>query len=40
MTLFSHHLLFYGEKKRSWILGTLGVALYFPGCSGRSCWPI
>ena len=30
VTLFSHELLFYGEKKRSWILGTLGVARYFP----------
>ena len=30
VTLFSHHLLFYGEKKSSWVLGTLGVVLYFP----------
>jgi multicomponent Na+:H+ antiporter subunit E len=30
VTLFSHNLLFYGEKKRSWIFGTFGVALYLP----------
>jgi multicomponent Na+:H+ antiporter subunit E len=30
VTVFSHELLFYGEKKRSWLRGTVGVALYAP----------
>jgi multicomponent Na+:H+ antiporter subunit E len=30
VTLFSHELLFYGDKKRSWILGAFGLVLYFP----------
>ncbi len=30
VTLFSHELLFYGDKKRSWLHGTLGVVRYFP----------
>ncbi len=30
VTLFSQELLFYGGKKSSWLLGTLGAMLYFP----------
>jgi multicomponent Na+:H+ antiporter subunit E len=30
VTLTSHHLLFYGGKKRSWLMGTLNVARYLP----------
>lgn len=30
VTLFSHELLFYGDRKSSWVKGTLGVVLYFP----------
>lgn len=30
VTWFSHDLLFYGEKKRYWLRGLLGIALYVP----------
>lgn len=30
VTWFSHDLLFYGEKKRYWLQGLLGIALYVP----------
>jgi len=30
VTLFSHELLFYGEKKHSWLKGTLGLIAYLP----------
>lgn len=36
VTLFSHDLLFYGEKERSWLQGFIGVTLYVPWL----CWQI
>ncbi|MEZ4601155.1 MAG: Na+/H+ antiporter subunit E [Syntrophotaleaceae bacterium] len=30
VTLLSHELLFYGEKKRFWVKGPFGLFLYFP----------
>ncbi|APG24756.1 MAG: Na+/H+ antiporter subunit E [Syntrophotalea acetylenica] len=30
VTLLSHKLLFYGEKKRRWLRGTIGILLYCP----------
>lgn len=30
VTWFSHELLFYGEKKQSWLKGTAGMIMYLP----------